>query len=330
MTDNLDRFFKYLVENRGLIRSTCRNYLYWVQRMLDSGLEPDDFVGQIASGSSRTNARVACQHWARFMGLGPLTVSSGKNPERATPSYRPRTALEQMIQWCKMNTQPNTHMCAVLLYRAGLRVSELAGLRRQDIDLEARELVVTGKGNKRRRVPMGSMLHTELSRYIAGRSWRPDDWLVTGERGGRLPAGTAAHVAWKQDIYDAMRATGNWGLHARPLHWLRHMFAVHFIEAGGTINALATILGHSNLNTTMIYLRAAGLQESTRILEDADYDYERGRGPQSAGAGNTGDAGKHGQARTASAARERDDARGAPRGYDSARVRSFEVVDFPA
>lgn len=277
-----DQFFRYLVENRGLVEASALNYCYWISRIRKSGLSAEDFIGKLASGSSRTNARVAAQHWARWKGEGELDIATGRMPERAVPSYRPRAALEGLLQYLHREHSATAYLCASLMYRAGLRVQELAKLRVRDVDLVSRQVLVHGKGRKQRRVPMAPSLYRALDDYITD-DMDPEQWLLTGTKGGKLPTGTAAHVQWKQEVYDALKATGNWGLHERPMHWLRHMFAVHFIEAGGTINALAPLLGHSNLNTTMIYLRAAGLQDSTKILEDADNGYNDSRESDGAG-----------------------------------------------
>lgn len=136
-----------------------------------------------------------------------------------------------------------------LLYSCGLRVSELAGLRLGDCDLDEAELGVTGKGGKQRRVPIGSKALAALGCWLEHRpAWaRPDtDTVFCSRRGAALSS---------RSIQDRVqRAAGRQGLGTRVHpHMLRHSFASHLLESSGDLRAVQELLGHADISTTQIY-----------------------------------------------------------------------------
>ncbi len=143
-----------------------------------------------------------------------------------------------------------------LLYGAGLRVSELVGLRPGDLDLEAGLVRVLGKGGKERVVPTGGQAVQAVERYLArGRAHlgrRQDhEALLVNNRGGRLT---------RRGVFLIVRR------HAEPLglpdwvgpHALRHAFATHLVEGGCDLRTVQELLGHQRIATTAIYTHVAG------------------------------------------------------------------------
>jgi integrase/recombinase XerD len=140
-------------------------------------------------------------------------------------------------------------------YACGLRINELLHLRVADID-RARMVIVVhqGKGRKDRLVPLSPRLLAELRSYwLLG---RPKTWLFPGQCPER-PL-TTANV---QRLCQRLVAHLGFTKHATP-HTLRHSFATHMLEAGTDLVTLQAILGHSNLQSTAIYLHL-----STRRLQ---------------------------------------------------------------
>jgi len=137
-----------------------------------------------------------------------------------------------------------------LLYGSGLRISEALGLKRRDVPAPGAGdvLVVTGKGNKTRMVPvLGSVLGL-IADYVAlcPYSLAPEGPIFVGARGGPLKA---------RIIQLAMaNLRGALGLpdSATP-HALRHSFATHLLARGGDLRAIQELLGHASLSTTQIY-----------------------------------------------------------------------------
>jgi integrase/recombinase XerC len=147
-----------------------------------------------------------------------------------------------------------------LLYGSGLRISEALGLKRREVPKpgEGDVLVVTGKGNKTRMVPVLQNVLTLIQDYadICPHQLTPHGPMFVGARGGPLSP---------RIIQLAMeRLRGALGLpdSATP-HALRHSFATHLLSRGGDLRAIQELLGHASLSTTQIY---TGI-DSERLLE---------------------------------------------------------------
>ena len=138
-----------------------------------------------------------------------------------------------------------------LMYGTGVRVSELVGLRLDEVDLEERTVLVRGKGGKQRLLPMGAQARSWLGRYLkAGRgavrnSAETREVFVNSRGRGLTRMGF-----WKilKKYATAM------GLSARVTpHVLRHSFATHLLEGGADLRAVQELLGHSSIRTTQVY-----------------------------------------------------------------------------
>ena len=139
-----------------------------------------------------------------------------------------------------------------LLYATGLRVSEMVGLRRQDVNLESGYLTCTGKGRKQRLVPVGDEAAAWLTRYLTEArpvllKRRASPQLFVNARGG---AGLTRVGLWK--ILKGYGKQAGVGSTLSP-HVLRHSFATHLLERGADLRAIQMMLGHSDLSTTQIY-----------------------------------------------------------------------------
>ncbi len=133
-----------------------------------------------------------------------------------------------------------------LLVEAGLRLAEVVGLDRADLDLGPRHgwARVRGKGDKVRRVPVSARARPALAAYLATRG-DADPALFLSQKGGRL-SGAAAWAIVKRVGRDA-------GVAVYP-HQLRHSFAVRLLrEHGAALPAVQALLGHSHLTTTQVY-----------------------------------------------------------------------------
>ncbi len=134
-----------------------------------------------------------------------------------------------------------------LLYGCGLRISEALSLDRGAAPLGA-SLVVTGKGNKQRLVPVLPIVRDAVEAYLALCPWglEPSDPLFVGVRGKRLNPGIVQLAMRK------VRAVLGLDETATP-HALRHSFATHLLGAGGDLRTIQELLGHASLSTTQRY-----------------------------------------------------------------------------
>ncbi len=136
-----------------------------------------------------------------------------------------------------------------LIYSSGLRLSELVGLNLADLDLVEGLVAVTGKGRKRRIVPVGRKARAALERWLAQRPQMvkaPAKALFLSTRGARLSprAVQSRFHRWAQVK----------GVEARVHpHLLRHSFASHLLESSGDLRAVQELLGHADISTTQVY-----------------------------------------------------------------------------
>jgi integrase/recombinase XerD len=145
------------------------------------------------------------------------------------------------------------HAMLELLYAAGVRVSEVADARLEDLKLEMGYILVRGKGDKERMVPLGVPAQQALQRYLKnGREVmakkRSSPLLFLGTGGRRLTRQRVWQLVGKASLAS--------GRHASP-HMLRHSCATHMVENGADLRTVQTILGHADISTTQIYTHVA-------------------------------------------------------------------------
>ena len=141
--------------------------------------------------------------------------------------------------------------CLEILYGAGLRISELLGMKLTDLDIENRLVKVIGKGNKQRIVPIGGKAIRAIEEYLNnGRSLivrgRSISFLILNVRGKKLSRMGFLKILRKYRI--------NAGIKKRVTpHMFRHSYATHLLEAGADLRAVQELLGHADISTTQIY-----------------------------------------------------------------------------
>lgn len=137
-----------------------------------------------------------------------------------------------------------------LMYSSGLRLAELASLNLLDIDLAQRQMVVTGKGNKTRYLPVGKKALSALQKWLKVRSQllKQNDIsaLFISNQGKRL-----SHRSIQSRL-NLLIKSQQLGIHISP-HMLRHSFATHLLESSSDLRAVQELLGHANIGTTQIY-----------------------------------------------------------------------------
>ncbi len=140
-----------------------------------------------------------------------------------------------------------------VLYASALRVTELVTCRIEDLKLEAGCLLVRGKGDKERLVPLGRAAQDSLQRYL--REARP--LLARGKSSPHVFLGRGGHRLTRQRVWQLVaRQSEAVGKHASP-HMLRHSAASHMVGNGADLRTVQTILGHSDIGTTQIYTHIA-------------------------------------------------------------------------
>jgi integrase/recombinase XerD len=140
-----------------------------------------------------------------------------------------------------------------VFYAGALRVSEIVSLKLEDVKLDMGYVLVRGKGDKERIVPLGRSAQEALAIYL--RDGRPS---LTGQRNSPfLFIARGAKKLTRQRVWQMVGAASvNSGRHASP-HMLRHSCATHMVENGADLRTVQTILGHADISTTQVYTHIA-------------------------------------------------------------------------
>ena len=150
-----------------------------------------------------------------------------------------------------------------LLYGSGLRVSEVCGLRPEDLDLPRRRVTVWGKGSKQRIVPLSAPAVDALEQWtghgrrILATASSPSDAVFLNRRGNRLGP---------RDVRRLLDRRAPSPTHP---HALRHTFATHLLDGGADLRAVQELLGHADLSTTQHYTHVS--KERLRAVVDATH-----------------------------------------------------------
>jgi integrase/recombinase XerD len=210
--------------------------------------------------ASRARLLSAIKGFHRFLYrervLPDLEIEGVKTPRvpRAIPFVLSQLEVERLLTAAADSKyEVRDRALFELAYSTGLRVSELCGLKIEQVDFERRLIRVKGKGGKERIVPFGSKALGALRDWM--RDGRPDMLkdsnpaeIFLNSRGGAL-----SRVGyWK--ILKQRAARAGLSFEVTP-HTLRHSFATHLIEGGADLRAVQELLGHSSISTTQIYTK---------------------------------------------------------------------------
>jgi site-specific recombinase XerD len=176
-----------------------------------------------------------------------LDLNYSKRPKRL-PVILSREEINKIIN--SIDNLKHRLMIA-LAYGAGLRVSEIVGLKIKDIDLAGLQINIRqAKGQKDRVTVLPEKLKNEIAQAMTGKN--SDDYLFSSERGGRLTERTAQAV-----FMQALKRNGI--MKDATFHSLRHSFATHLLENGVDVRYVQELLGHANIRTTQIYTHLTNL-----------------------------------------------------------------------
>lgn len=209
--------------------------------------------------SSRARGLAAVRAFYRFLlldgriGQDPTAYLETPRGWNKLPRYLSGEEVERLLTHPDRGTRVGMRdaLLLALLYDCGLRVSELAALCLEQLDLESWLIRVRGKGDKERFVPFGEEARGAILAYLSrsrGLSRRADGnkHLFPGARGGHL----TRQRAWQ--IVKTHLAGAGVARSVSP-HTLRHSFATHLLDNGADLRAVQLLLGHADISTTQIY-----------------------------------------------------------------------------
>lgn len=273
----IDSFIRFLATERGLsdnyqlsTRRSLSEFAAWCSttrqisapREVTQALITDYLSVRKKGGLSASSIKltvVALKIFFRFLnGKGALE----RNPtetltlprvERYLPETLNELQVERLIESIATTLPLGLRDRAIveLLYASGLRISELANARLENINFEERILRVTGKGNKMRLVPVGRRACEALTSYIS--TERPK--LVKRRSGSELFLSMRGTKLTTVRIWQIVKERARHsGLEANVYpHLLRHSFATHLLGNGADLRIIQEMLGHADISTTQVY-----------------------------------------------------------------------------
>jgi integrase/recombinase XerD len=149
-----------------------------------------------------------------------------------------------------------------VFYAGALRVSEIISVKLEDLKLDAGYMLVRGKGDKERVVPLGKSAQIALTEYlkesrptlVAGKS---NAVTVSPRNSPLLFIARGGRKLTRQRVWQMVRAASAVSGRAASPHMLRHSCATHMVENGADLRTVQTILGHSDISTTQVYTHLA-------------------------------------------------------------------------
>jgi integrase/recombinase XerD len=244
------QFLKYCTEHDyEILRTTTAQLRAFVHALSDAGLHAASINRKISSIKAFYRFFV----FTNKIAANPATDLELLKVGRTLPEVLSIEEVTALIEAADEGTPLGLRdrACMELLYAAGLRISELLGLKTPDIDMEHRFLSVIGKGNKQRIVPIGKKAAAALEHYlILARSVilknRSSHFVVLNARGKQLSRMGFLKILKKYRIKAGITKR------VTP-HMFRHSFATHLLEAGADLRAVQELLGHADISTTQIY-----------------------------------------------------------------------------
>ena len=279
----LDAFAAYLKVEKGLARLSVSAYLSDLlqfaeflkgrKRALLAGQREDvrQFLQQLfanqVDGRSVARKLSALRHFYRYLLLDDLLeldpTLNIDSPKRwkVLPKALGREEMETVLHGPKPTSDSKIAQAIAerdramleVFYAGALRVSEIIGVKMEDLKLELGYVLVRGKGDKERMVPIGRTAMEALGSYL--RKARPV--LVSGNTCPWLFPGRGARQLSRQSVWAMVRASSlATGRRVSP-HMLRHSCATHMVENGADLRTVQTILGHADISTTQVYTHLA-------------------------------------------------------------------------
>jgi integrase/recombinase XerD len=247
-----ERFFSHA--NKPLIDCTLMDIQLWVIT-----LHCSDNSKRVAVGAIKSLFSFAKQLGVVSANLGVL-IKSPKAKNRLAERILTEAEVQLLIN---STTNERDRTIVRLLYFAGLRVSELCGLKWRDLKArgDGGQITVFGKGDKTRTVLVGAGMWREINQ-LKGYA-KHDDPVFVSAKGGHLCRSMVFHIV-KNAAHRAL-IEGN----VSP-HWLRHSHASHSLDRGAPIHLLQKTLGHSSVAITEMYLHARPTDSSGLYLPDDD------------------------------------------------------------
>ena len=214
----------------------------------------------IARSLSAVRSFYSYMHRNESVESNPARGVGSPKLERYLPGYLDRSQIDLLFQSAELRAQEGrftdvrNNAILELFYSTGMRLSELRGINRSDIDLLSQQVKVRGKGRKERIIPVGDHAQLALRNYEVKRDDLVRNALPKSDRAAFFLSSRGKRISTRA-IQSAVsgfldRIDEDAGL---STHSLRHTFATHLLDAGADLRAVQELLGHASISTTQIY-----------------------------------------------------------------------------
>ena len=273
----LKDYLIYLKIERGLSENSIKSYSYDIKNLLsyikkyNSKLSlkqcdkqfMQEFIYEISKNiNSRSQSRLLSSlksffNYLVFEGYNntsPMELIESPKIVTKLPDVLSIEEIKLLIKNSELNKNHGIRNSAILetLYGSGLRVSELINLKLSDIHYDDKLLLIQGKGNKQRLVPLGSICESKIINYVVNfrilKKIRKNsnDIVFLNRNGNKLTRAMIFNIVkeaqWKSNIKKTVSP-----------HTFRHSFATHLLENGADLRSIQIMMGHENITTTEVY-----------------------------------------------------------------------------
>ena len=273
----LKDYLIYLKIERGLSDNSIKSYSYDIQKLIihinkynrKLSLKKCDkqfmqeFIYNISKNiNSRSQARLLSSlksffNYLIFEGynkVSPMELIESPKIISKLPDVLSIQEIKILINNSEKNKDFGIRNSTIIetLYGSGLRVSELINLRLSDIQCDEKLLLIRGKGNKQRLVPLGSICELKINNYVDNiRNLKKikknsNDIVFLNRNGGKLSRAMIFNIVKEAQRKSNIKKT------ISP-HTLRHSFATHLLENGADLRSIQIMMGHENITTTEVY-----------------------------------------------------------------------------
>ncbi len=283
----LSEYLNHLNVERGLSALTRENYARDITNLLDQNketpleqLNTTDIRKTVAKlhskGLSGKSIARMLSSWRGFFDFLVKRKGFSQNPAKgirapkSAKSLPQALSIEQAIKLVDIKDDDilslRDHAVLELFYSSGLRLSELVNLNTDQIDFTEGTVMVHGKGNKTRIVPLGSHAMSALKKWLDLRASllknnQAEKAVFIGKQGKRI---SARNIQYRLKDWSIKQGV-NTAVHP---HMLRHSFASHVLQSSGDLRAVQEMLGHANISTTQVYTHL-DYQHLTKVYDTA-------------------------------------------------------------
>ncbi len=261
-SDDVDKLIRYLNDTGiGIEHATTDDLERFVCTLQDVGIQPRS-QARIISGVKSFYKFLRLEG---YMETDPTELLLTPKIGRHLPEVLTIAEIDAMIACIDMSKAEGQRNRAIIetMYGCGLRVSELVGLQLSQLYIKERYVIIQGKGNKQRLVPISQVAIEQINLYLEQtRSHQvakkgSEDILFLNRRGAMLTRQMIFHIIKQLCELAGIRKV------ISP-HTLRHSFATHLLEGGANLRAIQQMLGHESITTTEIYVHI----DRTRLRDE--------------------------------------------------------------